>query len=79
MLDCKPDKLAQNAPSQSEPWEARQAILGAHKQTSYPRVQWGNTLDKRETTDPRGKTSKLRISRSWGDRGECKVKEQSGL
>ena len=27
----KPDKLSQ----------------GAHKQTSYPRVQWGNTLDKR--------------------------------
>ena len=27
----KPDKLSQ----------------GAHKQTSYPRVQWGNTLDKK--------------------------------
>ena len=27
----KPDKLSQ----------------GAHKQTSYPRVQWGNTPDKR--------------------------------
>ena len=53
MLDCKPDKLAQNAPSQSEAWEARQAIPGAHKQTSYARVQWGNTLYKRETTDPR--------------------------
>ena len=26
MLDCKPDKLAHNAPNQSEPWEARQAI-----------------------------------------------------
>ena len=37
----KPDKLSQ----------------GAHKQTSYPRVQWGNTLDKKETTDPRGKGS----------------------
>ena len=35
----KPDKLSQ----------------GVHKQTSYPRVQWGNTQDKRETTDPRGK------------------------
>ena len=33
----KPDKLSQ----------------GVHKQTSYPRVQWGNTLYKRETTDPR--------------------------
>ena len=28
----KPDKLSQ----------------GVHNQTSYPRVQWGNTLDKRE-------------------------------
>ena len=28
MLDCKPDKLAQNAPSQSEAQEARQAIQG---------------------------------------------------
>ena len=26
MLDCKPEKLAQNAPSQSEAMEARQAI-----------------------------------------------------
>ena len=26
---------------------------GAHKQTSYPRVQWGNTQDEREATDPR--------------------------
>ena len=33
----KPDKLSQ----------------GAHKQTTYPRVQWGNTLDKREAKDPR--------------------------
>ena len=33
----KPDKLSQ----------------GAHKQTSYPRVQLGNTLDKREVPDPR--------------------------
>ena len=31
----KPDKLSQ----------------GAHKQTSYPRVQWKNTLDKREATE----------------------------
>ena len=25
---------------------------GAHNQTSYPRVQWENTLDKREATEP---------------------------
>ena len=31
----------------------RKPAQGAHKQTSYPRVQWGNTLDKREATDPR--------------------------
>ena len=41
-----PDKLAHNAPSQSELWEARQAI---------PEFNGGNTLDKREATDPRGK------------------------
>ena len=28
MLDWTPDKLAHNAPSQSELWEARQAISG---------------------------------------------------
>ena len=28
MLDWKPDKLAKNAPRQSEAWEARQAIPG---------------------------------------------------
>ena len=53
----KPDKLSQ----------------GVHKQTSYPRVQWGNTLDKREATEPQGKEG---VSR---DRGEHKVKEQSGI
>ena len=37
----KPDKLSQ----------------GVHKQTSYPSVQWENTLDKREATDPKGKES----------------------
>ena len=37
----KPDKLSQ----------------GAHKQTSYPRVQWGNTLDKRKPQTPGGNES----------------------
>ena len=32
----KPDKLSQ----------------GVHNQTSYPRVQWENTLDKMGTTEP---------------------------
>ena len=54
MLDCKPDKLAQNVPSQSEAQEARQAIPGSHKQTSYPRVQWWNTLDKKEMPQTQG-------------------------
>ena len=57
MRDCKPDKLAQNAPSQSEAQEARQATQGAHKQTSYPRVQWGTTLDKRGSHRPQGVTN----------------------
>ena len=35
----KPDKLSQ----------------GAHKQARYPRVQWENTLDKREATEPQGR------------------------
>ena len=38
----KPDKLSQ----------------GAHKQTSYPRAQWENTLDKREATDPKTHTER---------------------
>ena len=32
----KPDKLSQ----------------GAHNQTSYPQIQWENTLDKRGATEP---------------------------
>ena len=74
MLDCKPDKLAQNAPSQSEAWEARQTIPGVHiSRQAIPEFNGGNTLDKREVTDPR--------EVEWNtcrDRGECKVKEQSG-
>ena len=54
MLECEPDKLAQNAPSQSEPWKADKLSQGAYKQTSYPRVQWENGLDKREATEPQG-------------------------
>ena len=51
----KPDKLSQDT----------------HKQTSYPRVQWENTLDKREATEPQGKQT-----REKPEKGECKVKEQ---
>ena len=61
----KPDKLSQ----------------GAQKQTSYPRVQWGNTLDKRETTDPGGQqmSESQGVGETSRDRGEHKVKQQSGL
>ena len=31
---------------------------GSSKLDSYPRVQWGNTLDKREATDSKGKIPK---------------------
>ena len=56
MLDWIPDKLAHNAPSQSELWEARQAIPGCTQVwQAIPEVNGGNTLDKREATDPRGK------------------------
>ena len=44
----KPDKLSQ----------------GAHKYTSYPRVQWGNALDKREATDPRAMTTRTTIRKT---------------
>ena len=40
----KPDKLSQ----------------GAHNQTSYPRVQWEITLDKRGATEPQGRPAILR-------------------
>ena len=57
----KPDKLSQ----------------GVHKQTSYPRVQWENTLDKWEATEPRGKQKNLGSrARKKPERGEHKVKGQ---
>ena len=42
----------------------------AHKQTSYPRVQWGDTLDKREDTDPRGNPNNRRIQEELRSRTE---------
>ena len=30
---------------------------GAHNQTSYPRIQWKNTLDKKGTTEPQGQVA----------------------
>ena len=60
----KPDKLSQ----------------GVHNQTSYPRVQWENTLDKRGATEPQEEEEREK-RRNPGkqekpERGECKVKEQ---
>ena len=52
----KPDKLSQ----------------GAHNQTSYPKIQWENTLDKRGVQNPRERRGILRDEVI----GECKVKEQ---
>ena len=52
----KPDKLSK----------------GAHSQTSYPWVQWGNTLDKRGTAEPQKERAGQR-----GGRKE-REKEQSG-
>ena len=47
--------LAQNAPSQSEALEARQAIPGCTQVDKLSQSSMGgNTLDKREATDPRG-------------------------
>ena len=62
----KPDKLSQ----------------GAHNQTSYPRIQWENTLDKRglqnPSNEPGGEQSQEKPeSGSNNNRGECKVKSKS--
>ena len=55
----KPDKLSQ----------------GAHNQTSYPRIQWENTLDKK------GPCRIPDTLREWEteskSRGECKVKDRN--
>ena len=47
---------------------------GAHNQTSYPRVQWENTIDKRGTTEPQGEERGGK--KNSNNRGEHKVKEQ---
>ena len=64
----KPDKLSQ----------------GAHKQTSYPRVQWENTLHKRGSYripgEKEGREREVDNPVSYEpERGECKVKEQSRM
>ena len=38
--------------------ECTQPIRGSESQTSYPRVQWENTSDKRGATEPQRKARK---------------------
>ena len=60
----KPDKLSQ----------------GAHNQTSYPKIQGENTLDKRGATEPQRERKRGSSASNNPERleviGECKVKEQ---
>ena len=62
----KPDKLSQ----------------GAHNQTSYPKIQWENTLHKKRATEPQGQDEAWQWesgkpeSENNNNREECKVKEQ---
>ena len=56
----KPDKLSQ----------------GVHKQTSYPRVQWENTLYKREATEPQGERKQQR-TRVKPERGNIRSRNKS--
>ena len=44
-------------PANQKPGKPDKLSQGAHKQTSYPRVQWGNTLDKKECHRPQGNES----------------------
>ena len=57
----KPDKLSQ----------------GAHNKTSYPKIQWEDTLGKRGTTESQGNDNTCREREAESkSRGEHKVKEQ---
>ena len=59
----KPDKLCQ----------------GAHNQTSYPRIQWENTLDKRGATEPQRENPEEEKpeSENNNNRWECKAKSRN--
>ena len=74
MLECKPDKLAQNAPANQRLGKPDKLSQGAHKQTSYARVQWENTLDKRGGYIIPWVTVTTRTEKP--EKGECKIKEQ---
>ena len=55
----KPDKLPQ----------------GVHNQTSYPRIQWENTLDKRGATVPQREEQGERRMEAWNLRVEATTTE----
>ena len=56
----KPDKLSQ----------------GTHSQTSYPKVQWENTLDKRAREEREAVEKEETREQREGSRGEHRVIEQ---
>ena len=39
-------------PANQRPGKPGKLSQGVHSQTSYPRIQWENTLDKRGATEP---------------------------
>ena len=54
-------------PANQRLWKPDKLSLGVHKQTSCTRVQWENTLDKREVTEPPGE--KEEVQEVSGERG----------
>ena len=59
-------RLVQISPTQSEAWES---------QTSYPKVQWENTPDKRELQKGSAGEDEMReiLKKQSGDHGEHRV------
>ena len=47
MLEWKPDKLAQMQTANQRLAKPDKLSQGVHIQTSYPSIQWENTLDKK--------------------------------
>ena len=74
----KPDKLPQKAPTNQRLGKPDNLSQGTHSQTSYPRVQQENTLNKKGTAAPqrRGRTGEQEEQgrkRKEQGHGECKV------
>ena len=69
-------------PANQRPRKPYKLSQGVHKQTGYPRVQWENTLDKRRgyrALKKGGVNDEVEKAETHRDRGEHKVKEQSGI